>query len=184
MRYMQRRTAALMMATGGAAVALAACGSSGGGATAGGGSTGVAAQAGGAANLGMHSTSLGRVLTSGGRTIYLLTADQPGHQACTTGACQRLWPPVKVSSVPKGASGISAKLGVAHGQLTVNGHPAYLFAGDSSAGQVNGEGMTDFGGHWWAISPKGTGIVSGGSNAGASTSGSSGNSGGGYGYGY
>src|SRR5690349_10840959 len=39
-------------------------------------------------------------------------------------------------------------------QLTYAGHPLYTFSGDRSA-EVNGNGVTAFGGRWYAIRPNG-----------------------------
>ena len=85
-------------------------------------------------------------------------------------------------------------------QATYDGHPLYLFAGDSKPGQVNGNAVDGFGALWYAIKigtsttasttgsgnsgSGGSGGMSGGmSGSGSgSTSGSSGNSGGGGGW--
>jgi hypothetical protein len=40
-------------------------------------------------------------------------------------------------------------------QVTYGGHPLYMFSGDSAAGQVNGEGITSFGGTWYALDASG-----------------------------
>jgi predicted lipoprotein with Yx(FWY)xxD motif len=101
-------------------------------------------------------TSLGMVLTNGqGFTVYWFAADTAGTSACG-GACAAAWPPV--IGMPQLASGVklSGKLGEitrANGQMqaTYNGHPLYLFAGDTSPGQVNGNGVNGFGALWWAI---------------------------------
>ena len=57
-------------------------------------------------------------------------------------------------------------------QVTYNGHPLYLFAGDTSAGDTNGEGVNAFGGGWYALSPAGDEVTPPANNSG----------GGGYGY--
>jgi predicted lipoprotein with Yx(FWY)xxD motif len=101
-------------------------------------------------------TSLGTVLTNGqGFTVYWFAADTAGTSACSA-ACAAAWPPVL--GMPQVASGVklSGKLGEitrANGQMqaTYNGHPLYLFAGDTSPGQVNGNGVNGFGALWWAI---------------------------------
>ena len=36
-------------------------------------------------------------------------------------------------------------------QVTYNGHPLYLFAGDHKAGDTNGQGINTFGGTWHAL---------------------------------
>ena len=56
-------------------------------------------------------------------------------------------------------------------QVTYNGHPLYLFKGDSNPGDTNGQGLNAFGGSWYALSP-----------AGDQVSGASSSSGGGGGY--
>jgi predicted lipoprotein with Yx(FWY)xxD motif len=40
-------------------------------------------------------------------------------------------------------------------QVTYNGHPLYRFVMDRKRGDINGEGLTAFGGRWTAISPTG-----------------------------
>ena len=40
-------------------------------------------------------------------------------------------------------------------QVTYAGHPLYVFSGDARRGQTNGEGLTDFGAGWYAVSPAG-----------------------------
>jgi hypothetical protein len=44
-------------------------------------------------------------------------------------------------------------------QVVVNGHPVHRFAGDTAAGQVKGQGVTDQWGKWWALSPMGNRIA-------------------------
>ena len=58
-------------------------------------------------------------------------------------------------------------------QVTYNGHPLYLFAGDNAPGDTNGQGFDAFGGSWFALSA-----------AGNQVSGQASNSGGGGGLGY
>jgi predicted lipoprotein with Yx(FWY)xxD motif len=40
-------------------------------------------------------------------------------------------------------------------QVTYNGDPLYLYAGDEKAGDTRGEGLTDFGANWYVLSPAG-----------------------------
>jgi predicted lipoprotein with Yx(FWY)xxD motif len=44
-------------------------------------------------------------------------------------------------------------------EVTYHGHPAYRFAGDKAPGDVNGEGLTAFGGEWLALSPAGNEVT-------------------------
>ena len=59
-------------------------------------------------------------------------------------------------------------------QVTYAGHPLYFFAGDSSSGAANGQGVDAFGAKWYVVAPNGAAITkqaSGGSGGGGSTSG-------------
>jgi predicted lipoprotein with Yx(FWY)xxD motif len=40
-------------------------------------------------------------------------------------------------------------------QVTYNGHPLYLYQGDEKAGDTQGQGITAFGGGWYALTPAG-----------------------------
>src|SRR5262245_10970143 len=115
------------------------------------------------------ATPLGRILVDGrGRTVYLFEPDSRGHSACT-GACAAYWPPLLVRG--KAVAGRGAKkslLGItrrADGsrQVTYAGHPLYHFVQDTKAGQTNGQGLQDFGGGWYVLSPAGKKIEKAGS---------------------
>jgi predicted lipoprotein with Yx(FWY)xxD motif len=45
-------------------------------------------------------------------------------------------------------------------QVTYNNHPLYRFQGDKKAGDTNGQGLTAFGGGWFALSPAGSQVSS------------------------
>src|SRR6185503_13390168 len=65
--------------------------------------------------LGTAQTTLGRVLVDHrGRTVYLLTADSPGHSTCNA-ACLKFWPPVAATgtTAPASVPGVAATVGVA-----------------------------------------------------------------------
>ena len=134
--------------------------------------------------LGVATTSLGPVLVDGkGLTVYLLTADSPGHSSCAA-QCLQFWPPVSVpagSSVPS-VQGASAPLAVTKATsgasiLTAGGWPLYTFAQDKAPGDVNGQGKKSFGGTWYAVSPSGMAVKATSTSPPATSSG-----GGGYGY--
>ena len=83
--------------------------------------------------------------------------------------------------MPQAASGfkLTGKLGEikrADGsmQATYDGHPLYLFAGDSKPGQANGNAVGGFGALWYAIK---IGASTTASTTGSGNSGNSGNSG-------
>jgi len=127
---------------------------------------------------GIHSatTSLGTVLVDGrGMTLYELSADGQNHSTCVT-QCLQFWPAVTPTHSKKAASHpghTTTPDGTAI--ATVAGHPVYTFSLDHNPGDVNGEGVSEFGGTWTAISPTGQAIT-------GSSSGSSGTTGRGYGY--
>lgn len=113
-------------------------------------------------------TRLGVVLADRrGRTVYVFTADRPGHSVCTAG-CLQLWPFVAApATIPSGAAGITARLGIldradAGRQLTVNGSPIYTFTGDTGPGSTAGQGQRLDAGVWWALTPAGARITAGG----------------------
>src|SRR4051812_49371121 len=90
------------------------------------------------AAVGLRTTPLGKILVdANGRSLYLFEADKPDHSNCT-GACMSSWPPLTSAKAPAGAAGLqAAKLGTiaATGgkrQVTYNGHPLYLYAGDQN----------------------------------------------------
>jgi predicted lipoprotein with Yx(FWY)xxD motif len=107
------------------------------------------------------NSKLGKILVdSRGRTLYLFSKDTRTKSACS-GACATPWPPLRANGKLSAGSGVTAsKLGTikrsdGKPQVTYNGHPLYGFVMDKKAGDTKGEGLTAFGGHWFAISPAG-----------------------------
>jgi predicted lipoprotein with Yx(FWY)xxD motif len=122
--------------------------------------------AGASAAITMKSTlnsSLGSsiLVNSAGRTLYHDSAEKKNTVKCLA-TCLKEWVPLVVTAGAKPVAGTgvtAAKVGVLKRpdgkmQVTYAGLPLYLFAGDSKAGDVNGQGV---GGIWHAIAP--TGIV-------------------------
>ena len=106
------------------------------------------------------NTALGTVLVnSTGRTLYHITSDTRTKVTCKA-SCVAQWPPLLIAAgaKPVAGPGISAaKLGTlkrADGglQVTYNGMTLYRYAGDSKAGQANGEAVSD---KWYAVSSLG-----------------------------
>jgi predicted lipoprotein with Yx(FWY)xxD motif len=156
-RFLAGATLSLM------ALAAAGCGGgddNGGGTTAASESSNTASSQ--AATIDAHGEgNLGTVLVdSQGRTIYLFEKDSGPKSSCF-GGCASSWPPVRASGKPTVGSGLNASLvgttprSDGQAQVTYNGHPLYLFAGDQSAGETNGQGLTEFGGSWFALSSAG-----------------------------
>jgi predicted lipoprotein with Yx(FWY)xxD motif len=113
------------------------------------------------ATVGVSNASLGNILVdSKGRTLYLFNRDSGTMSECN-GACAVNWPPLRAAGKPTIGTGTKAALvststrSDGMRQVTYNGHPLYLFKNDSSPGDTNGEGLSAFGGSWFAVSPAG-----------------------------
>ena len=134
-------------------IAVIAAGCNGGGASPG--------ASGGAAMVSVSEVELGRVLVDGGgRSLYLFEADTGTKSTCS-GPCAAAWPPLLTSGSPTATGDAhSSKLGTTARddgttQVTYNGHPVYLYAGDKKAGDISGEGSDAFGAEWYLLSPDG-----------------------------
>src|SRR6202453_1801339 len=109
--------------------------------------------------------SAGAFLTNGsGRTVYLSAKGGMNMSACS-GACAAAWPPVPATGMLTATGGAKASdLGTitrsdGTKQVTYDGHALYFFAGDSAAGQTNGQGSDSFGAKWWLVAPSGAKIT-------------------------
>jgi predicted lipoprotein with Yx(FWY)xxD motif len=112
-----------------------------------------------------HAGSAGAFLTNGsGRTVYLWAKDGMNMSACS-GACAAAWPPVPATGTLTATGGAKASdLGTitrsdGTKQVTYDGHPLYYFAGDSAAGQTNGQASDNFGAQWWLVASSGAKIT-------------------------
>jgi predicted lipoprotein with Yx(FWY)xxD motif len=76
------------------------------------------------------------------------------------------WPPLRATGKPTVGSGANPSLvgstarSDGKPQVTYNGHPVYLYAGDQKPGDTNGQGINGFGARWFALSSGGTQISS------------------------
>jgi predicted lipoprotein with Yx(FWY)xxD motif len=103
-----------------------------------------------------NSAPLGAYLTGqNGMTLYVLTADTADTSTCS-GSCATNWPPLSAASGatitgPSGATGAFATITRSDGsmQVTYNHMPLYYFAGDSAAGDTNGQGKNGV----WFVAP-------------------------------
>jgi predicted lipoprotein with Yx(FWY)xxD motif len=104
------------------------------------------------------------VLTDGaGRTLYLFTRERSARSRCY-GSCAKAWPPL----IARGR--LLAGRGARHGllgvtrrrdgsrQVTYRGHPLYYYVGETRAGQILCQNVTEFGGTWLVVSPAGKAI--------------------------
>ena len=113
------------------------------------------------ATVGVATTRLGKTLVdSHGRTLYLFKKDAGTKSTCV-GACATAWPPLRVDGMRTVGAGATASLlgttprSDGKPQVTYNGHPLYLYQGDSTAGDTNGQAISAFGAPWFALSPDG-----------------------------
>lgn len=160
-------------------VTLAACSNSSSAGGYGGSSstsTSSAAPAGSAAKVGTANVgNLGTVLVDGnGMTLYLFMSDTGSTSTCT-GTCAGTWPALTTNgSATATGKADTSLLGTSTRsdgttQVTYDGHPLYLYSGDTAPGQANGEGI---GGIWYAVTTQGTSAMA--STSSKSTGGSGG----------
>jgi predicted lipoprotein with Yx(FWY)xxD motif len=103
-------------------------------------------------------SDLGEILTDAdGNVIYFFANDSEGEPSTCEGDCFDNWPPVPAEGTPTAGEGVTAELGSTEAtdgtmMLTVNGFPAYYFAGDEAPGDTNGQGVGEV---WWVFGPDG-----------------------------
>jgi predicted lipoprotein with Yx(FWY)xxD motif len=114
--------------------------------------------------LGLAALKPGKALVDDqGRTLYLFEADKSDASTCS-GACASIWPPVTTTGTAVAGPGIAAaKLGTTKRsdgklQVTYNGHPLYRYAADAKPGDVNGQGLNQFGAKWYVLNGAGSKI--------------------------
>ena len=107
-------------------------------------------------------TSVGGVLAdSRGHTLYSYAADKARQSTCYT-SCAAAWPPLLTAGKPLAGLGIrTALLGTTKRkdgklQVTYAGHPLYVFAAETKAGRLDGQGYE---GKWWALDATGAKVT-------------------------
>ena len=117
------------------------------------------------ATLSLRQTNLGHILVSAkGRTLYLFMKDRNGRSACS-GTCATYWPPLMNAGRLTVGPGVkralvgTTKRADGRLQVTYNKHPLYTFALDKRAGQTKGQGSSNFGAKWYAVSAQGRAIL-------------------------
>jgi predicted lipoprotein with Yx(FWY)xxD motif len=110
---------------------------------------------------------LGAVLTDGaGHTLYMFPPDA-GSRASCTGPCTGTWPPLACrTSHPTAGGGVNGSVLATRPDpnsgariVTYAGYPLYRYAGDTTAGTANGQGLFLDGGPWYALTPAGNPIT-------------------------
>jgi predicted lipoprotein with Yx(FWY)xxD motif len=115
-----------------------------------------------------ESTDFGSILVDGeGMSLYLFMADTQDSGTSTCGdddGCATEWPPLISQGSPVAGEGVDATLlstitrDDGSLQVTYNGWPLYFFAEDTAPGDTNGQGIDEFGGLWFLVSPTGEAI--------------------------
>jgi predicted lipoprotein with Yx(FWY)xxD motif len=117
------------------------------------------AASGGTYTLAIATGSMGKFLTGeDGKTLYTFKNDTPNSGASTcTGGCADNWPPFTLDAGEKAAAGtgVTGKIATitradGKAQVTYNGAPLYYFAGDTKAGDTNGQGISKI---WYVAAP-------------------------------
>ena len=115
-----------------------------------------------------ESADHGSILVdANGMALYAFMADTQNGDTSTCGdddGCATEWPPLVSDGDPVAGEGVDASLlgtitrddGTM--QVTYNGWPLYLFEEDTAAGDTNGQGVDEFGGLWFLVSPTGEAI--------------------------
>jgi predicted lipoprotein with Yx(FWY)xxD motif len=152
-----------------AALALAACSSTKNTGTPAASPTATASAPGTRFNAATVSGLGSVVVDASGRTVYALTSGTNKDVTCDDASgCTKAWPDLPLpagTAAPAAGTGIQAsmlstmKLSDGETYPTYNGYLLYEFSGDSGSGQGNGEGISSFGGTWYALSPAGTPIT-------------------------
>lgn len=87
----------------------------------------------------------GILTTTDGFTVYTFDNDEPGVSNCGEG-CVETWPPLPVAGEPTAGEGVSGAVGTitrddGTTQVTYDDQPLYLYSGDASPGETNGDGV-------------------------------------------
>jgi len=115
-----------------------------------------------------EAEGFGPILVDGnGMSLYVFMADTQDSGTSTCGdddGCATEWPPLTSDGDPVAGEGVDAALlgtitrDDGSTQVTYNGWPLYLFEEDTAAGDTNGQGIDEFGGLWFLVSPEGEAI--------------------------
>jgi predicted lipoprotein with Yx(FWY)xxD motif len=167
---------------------LAACGSSDSSSSSSSSSTAAAAGSSSSAVGLSTSGDVGEVLVDAdGRTLYLFEKDDEGDESYCSGECAKDWPPYTTKGTPQAGDGVDAsqlttfKREDGTTQVAYADHPLYYFSGDKAAGDVNGNGLDEFGAEWYAVTSDGQPAEASAESS-SDESSTTDESGGGYGY--
>jgi predicted lipoprotein with Yx(FWY)xxD motif len=100
------------------------------------------------------------VVDADGRTLYVFDPDEGKKSTCYDD-CEASWPPLLTDGSPGGDGVDASLLGTTERkdgstQVTLDGWPLYVFAGDQAPGDTNGQGVGEV---WHVVAPDGTAIT-------------------------
>ena len=112
------------------------------------------------ATVDIASTDLGDILVDGeGRTLYAFTPDESSGESTCYDDCAANWPPLVSSGEVTVGEGLDdsdfttvPRTDDAGDQVKIGGWPLYYFAGDTAAGDLNGQNV---GGKWFVVDANG-----------------------------
>jgi predicted lipoprotein with Yx(FWY)xxD motif len=155
---LRKKSVGLLIAPAAVALVIAGCGGGGSG------KAPSSTSASSSPTLRLAGLAPGKALVDGqGRTLYLFEADKGDTSTCN-GACASIWPPATVAGTGTAGPGLTAadigttKRSDGKSQLTYNGHPLYRYAADGKPGDVNGQGLDQFGAKWYVLNASGAKI--------------------------
>jgi predicted lipoprotein with Yx(FWY)xxD motif len=105
-------------------------------------------------------TGLGRVVSNHkGRVMFRFLKDGRNVSKCK-GGCPSVWPAVMSKGKARAGAHVKKRhLGrTSKGQVTYYGHPLYYYIGDPKSGKTTGDGLKEFGAHWYVVSPAGKSV--------------------------
>lgn len=113
----------------------------------------------------LRQTKLGKILVNtAGTTLFEFSKDPPKKDTCVKqSGCTTSWIPQEETGKPTAGPGVRASLlstinVQGFRQLTYAGHPLYIDAATTGAGQTSYVGTKQFGGNWYAINAKGRAV--------------------------
>jgi predicted lipoprotein with Yx(FWY)xxD motif len=111
------------------------------------------------AGVSIETSTIGQILVNpDGLTMYVFDQDTDAESTCYD-ACAASWPHVPADThIGEGVDAAlfgSTTRSDGSEQLTIDGRPLYLFAGDQKPGDLLGQGLNDV---WFAVAPDGTAI--------------------------
>ncbi len=111
--------------------------------------------------LTVHTSRYGSVIFDGrGFALYTFSHDPRGRSSCS-GACAKAWPPLIVKRAPSAGAGAKASLlgtlrrSDGTTQASYAGRPLYYYVGDTKAGQILCQNVSEFGGRWLVVGANG-----------------------------